>query len=134
MPRVTGEKESPLRTAVEASKRKTNRQPHFEEQDLNPHSIESIRDSAARYAAIFENAAVGIARVGTDGSFLEVNQRLCDIVGYSREELMTKTFRDITHKDDLAEDLQTMQRLLAGDMETYRRDKRYCKRDGSIVW
>jgi len=59
-------------------------------------SMEAIRDNAARFGAIFENAAVGIARVSPDGWFLEVNGRFCEIVGYAREDLMTKTFGDIT--------------------------------------
>ncbi|HJZ79883.1 MAG TPA: PAS domain S-box protein, partial [Pyrinomonadaceae bacterium] len=69
-------------------------------------SVKAIRDSEARFRAIFENAAVGIARVAPDGRWLEVNQRLCDILGYSREELLTKTFGDIAHSDDLETDLR----------------------------
>src|SRR5215471_12679560 len=80
---------------------------------------EAPRDSEARFRAVFENAAVGIARVAPDGRWLEVNQRLCDIVGYSREELMTKTFGDITHPDDLESDWEQARRLLAGEIENY---------------
>src|SRR5262245_9990101 len=96
--------------------------------------IEAIRDSEERFRAIFENAAVGIARVAPDGCFLEVNQRLCDIVGYAREELMTKAFANITHKDDLEQDLRAMRRMLAGEMDTYLREKRYHRKDCSVVW
>jgi PAS domain S-box-containing protein len=97
-------------------------------------SVEALRDSEAGFRAIFENAAVGIARLAPDGHWLEVNQRLCDIVGYSREELMTKNFADITHPDDLEQDLGAMRRLLAGEIDTYLREKRYCRKDGSVVW
>src|SRR5262249_51015409 len=97
-------------------------------------SVKAIRDSEARFRAIFENAAVGIARVAPDGRWLEVNQRLCDILGYSREELLTKTFGDITHSDDLETDLRMKERLLAGEIETYLREKRYYRKDGSVVW
>src|SRR5262245_722757 len=96
--------------------------------------IEALRDSEARFRAIFENAFVGIARIAPDGRFLEVNQRLCDIVGYTHEELITKTFGDITHPDDLEADLRVMQRMLAGEIETYLKEKRYYRKDGSIVW
>jgi PAS domain S-box-containing protein len=97
-------------------------------------NIEAPRDSEARFRAIFENAAVGIARVAPDGRWLEVNQRLCEIVGYDCEELMTKTFADITHQDDLEQDLIALRRMLAGEVETYFREKRYYRKDGSVVW
>jgi PAS domain S-box-containing protein len=97
-------------------------------------SIEAVRDSEAWFRALFENAAVGIARVAPDGRWLEVNQRLCDIVGYAREELMTKTFADITHSEDLKAYLKAMRLMLAGEIETYLREKRYYHKDGSIVW
>ena len=97
-------------------------------------SVEAVPDSEARFRAIFENAAVGISRVAPDGRLLEVNQRLCDIVGYTREELMTKTFADITHPEDLKADLRAMRRMLGGEIETYLREKRYYRKDGSIVW
>jgi PAS domain S-box-containing protein len=96
--------------------------------------IETLRDSGARFRATFENAAVGIARVAPDGCWLEVNQRLCDIVGYTREELMTKTFGDITHPDDLESNWNQARRLLAGEIENYSMEKRYCRKDSSIVW
>src|SRR5262245_56981927 len=97
-------------------------------------SIEALHDSEARFRSIFENAAVGIARVAPDGHWLEVNQRLCDIVGYTREELMTKTFGDITHPDDLEADLMALRRMLAGEVDTYLREKRYRRKDGTYVW
>ena len=96
--------------------------------------VETLRDSGARFRATFENAAVGIARVAPDGCWLEVNQRLCDIVGYTHKELMTKTFGDITHPDDLESDWNQARRLLAGEIENYSLEKRYYRKDGSIVW
>jgi PAS domain S-box-containing protein len=97
-------------------------------------SIESIRDSAARFKAVFENASVGMARVSTEGRYLEVNQRLCDFLGYSKEELLVKTFAEMTHVDDLPYDLNELRRLLAGEISTYLRQKRYYRKDGSVVW
>jgi PAS domain S-box-containing protein len=88
----------------------------------------------AQMESVFENAAVGIARVAPDGRFLEVNRRLCDIVGYTREELMTKTFGDITHPGDLEADWERARLLLAGELENYSMEKRYYRKDGSIVW
>src|SRR5262245_42536670 len=94
-------------------------------------TAEALRDSETRFRAICENAAVGIARVAPDGRWLEVNQRLCDIVGYSREELMTKTFADITHPDDLDQDMELARRTLTGEIDTYSMEKRYFRKGGS---
>lgn len=94
----------------------------------------ALRESESRFRGMFENAAVGVALVGIDGTWLEVNQRLCDIVGYSREELRERTFQAITHPDDLAPDLEGVRSLLTGEKESYALDKRYIRRDGSIVW
>jgi PAS domain S-box-containing protein len=96
--------------------------------------IKALHDSEARLRATFENAAVGIARVAPDGRWLEVNQRLCDIVGYASEELLTKTFSDITHPEDLDADLEQRRLLLAGEIDSYSIAKRYQRKDGSIVW
>ncbi|MDX1531334.1 MAG: PAS domain S-box protein, partial [Rhodothermales bacterium] len=93
-----------------------------------------LRQSEARFRATFETAAVGIAHVGTDGRWILVNDRLCDIVGYAREELLQKTFQDITHPDDLDADLALVQRLLAGEIERYQLEKRYIRKDGSPIW
>jgi PAS domain S-box-containing protein len=96
--------------------------------------VASISHNDARFRAIFTNAAVGIARVALDGRFLEVNERLCEILGYTSDELLTKTFGDITHRDDVATDLSGMKRMLVGEIETYLREKRYRRKDGSEVW
>lgn len=87
-----------------------------------------------RFAATFEQAAVGMAHVGLDGRWLRVNQRLCRIVGYSRDELLVRTFQDITHPDDLDADLAYVRRLLAGEIDQYSMEKRYVRSDGAHVW
>jgi len=122
--------------ANETARQEIGQEPYDETESLSESQkyIEAPRDSEARFRAIFENAAVGIARVAPDGRWLEVNQRLCDIIGYNREELMTKTFADITHQDDLEQDLGALRRMLAGEVETYFREKRYYRKDGSVVW
>jgi len=93
-----------------------------------------MRASEARFRGTFENAAVGIAHVGFDGSWLRVNDRLCDIVGYERDELLGRTFQDITHPDDLQADLDRFGRLMQGEISTYASEKRYLHKDGHIVW
>lgn len=86
------------------------------------------------YAATFELAAVGMAHVGMDGRWLRVNQKLCDIVGYTAEELLGRTFQDITFPDDLAWDLAQMQELRRGERATYAMEERYIRKDGQVVW
>ena len=97
-------------------------------------ALSELGESERRFRATFEQAAVGVAHVGTDGRWLRVNDKLCEITGYSREELSGMTFQDITHPDDLGEDLDQLRRLLAGEIETYSMEKRYFSKDGSVVW
>jgi PAS domain-containing protein len=63
-------------------------------------AAEALRESERRFRSIFEQAAVGVARLASDGTWLEVNAKLCTIVGYSHDELLTMRFQDITHADD----------------------------------
>ena len=95
---------------------------------------DALRESEERFRATFEQAAVGISQVGLDGRWLRVNQRLCDIVGYDRDTLLTLSFQDITHKDDLQNDLNNLQLLLAGETQNYSIEKRYIRKNGSTVW
>ncbi len=92
------------------------------------------RESERRFRATFEQAAVGIALLDPDGRWLRVNQKLCDIVGYGNQELLGKTFQDITHPDDLHTDLAYVRQILAGEIETYSMEKRYLRQDGSLIW
>src|SRR5262249_54865676 len=93
-----------------------------------------LRDSEQRFRVTFDQAAVGIAHVAPDGRWLRVNQKLCDIVGYSREELLQRTFQDITYPDDLNADLKNVQRMLVGEIQTYSMEKRYFQKAGPLVW
>ena len=90
--------------------------------------------SAAGLGDTFEHAAVGIAHVAPDGRFLRVNQQLCDLVGYSREELQTKSDQDITHSEDIAGDRDFARRAAAGEIGCYSSEKRYICKDGRAVW
>ena len=92
------------------------------------------RESEERFRATFEQAAVGIAHVGVDGRWLRVNRRLCEITGYSRDELLRTAFQDITHPDDLDADLTQVADLLAGRIGSFRMQKRYFRKDGETVW
>ncbi len=95
---------------------------------------EALRESEQRYRNTFERAAVGINHTALDGRFTRVNDRFCEITGYSREELLVRNFKDITHPDDLDYDAALEERLIHGGQETYQREKRYVRPDGTIVW
>lgn len=90
--------------------------------------------SEARFRSVFDQAAVGIACVALDGRFLKVNDRFCSITGYSREVLTSTDFLQITHPDDLAPDCAQVERLFAGEIESYCLEKRYLLVDGGSVW
>lgn len=90
--------------------------------------------SENKFKNLFENAAIGIAMVEPDGRWREVNDELCDIVGYSRVELMQLTFQDITHPEDLETDLSLLHQLVTGKLKRYQLEKRYIKKDGNSVW
>jgi PAS domain S-box-containing protein len=94
----------------------------------------ALRESEERFRATFEQAAVGIAHVAPDGRWLRVNQKLCDIVGYEREELLALSFQDITYVDDVPLDIENARQLLDGSVTTYTREKRYVRKNGSPVW
>jgi two-component system cell cycle sensor histidine kinase/response regulator CckA len=94
---------------------------------------ETLRESEERFAGAFEHAPIGVALVSPDGHWLKVNQALCEVVGYSAAELLTRTFQDITHPDDLAGDLENVRRLLAGEIGSYQIEKRYFHARGHPV-
>ena len=94
---------------------------------------ESLRQSERRFRDYFEQGLIGMAVTSIDKRWVEVNDRLCEIVGYSREELHQKSWAELTHPDDLELNLQLFNRLLAGEIEHFTFDKRYIKKDGSIV-
>ncbi len=95
----------------------------------------ALRESEERFRAIFEQAAVGVAQIVTEtGQYLHVNQRYCDIVGLTPEEMKSTTFMEITHPDDLQEDLDNRERLRAGMIRDFSTEKRYIRKDGSTVW
>lgn len=93
-------------------------------------------DSEARYSVVFNNAAVGLAQIAISGQFIQINQEFCKIIGYTQEEVLSQnfTFERITHSDDIAVDHENIRQLLAGDRQSYMLEKRYIRRDGSLVW
>ena len=95
---------------------------------------DALRASEARYRSTFDDAAVGIAHTTPDGRLLRCNRHLCEMLGYSADELACKTIDEITHPDDLAQDLVCRQSLLAGEVASYQTEKRYLRKSGEPVW
>ena len=96
---------------------------------------ELLRQSEAKFRGSFESAAIGLAHVRlADGRFERVNDRLCELFGYSRAELQALSFQEVTHPDDLWQDLAKLHHLVAGEIESYTLEKRYLRKDGSLFW
>ncbi|WP_442509373.1 PAS domain S-box protein [Novipirellula sp. SH528] len=95
---------------------------------------DAVWESQNNFQSTFEQVAMGIAHVSPIGQWLCVNKGLCDILGYSSEELLQFTFQDLTHPDDLNADLDKVQFLLDGRIDSYSVEKRYLRKDGSQVW
>jgi len=93
----------------------------------------ALRESEERFRLTLDEAPIGMALVALDGRFTRVNRALCDIVGYSAEELMGLTFQAITHPDDLDGDLELATRLSRGEIPRYQLEKRYLRKDGTAV-
>ena len=93
-----------------------------------------LEESETRFRSAFDSAAIGMVLVSLDGQWLKVNQSLCDIVGYTEEELLAIDFQTITHPDDLESDLNYLKQLLAGVINSYNMEKRYIHKDGRIIW
>jgi len=95
---------------------------------------QKMRESEERFRSTFEQVAVGICHVSPEGRFLRVNQKLCAILGYTSDELLSLTFQAITHRDDLESDLEHVRQVLADEIKTYSMEKRYLRKDGSQLW
>jgi len=94
----------------------------------------ALRASEERFTATFNQAAVGLAHVSTDGRWMRANQKLLKITGYSRDELMQLTLFGITHPHDMESTRELIRRLVAGEIQNYSTEKRYRRRDGHYVW
>jgi PAS domain S-box-containing protein len=94
----------------------------------------ALEESEERFRRTFENAAVGMILTDVEGRFLEYNGRLCEFLGYTREELAGRTFVEFMVPDEVAADLERQRRVVCGEIPWFTRDKRYFRKDGAIVW
>ena len=95
---------------------------------------QDLRTAEERFRLAFEHAGIGMALVGLDGRWLQVNEETCRITGRSEETLTQLTFRDVTHPDDLEADEGYAAQLLAGEIQSYSMEKRYLRPSGEVVW
>lgn len=104
---------------------------------LLQHQNDALEESEGRFHAAFEQVGVGMALRGIDprkSRWLRVNQKLCDILGYTRDELLQLTSLDVTPPEDRQTAIDYNERLLSGEIASYSREKRYVRKDGQIIW
>jgi diguanylate cyclase (GGDEF)-like protein/PAS domain S-box-containing protein len=94
----------------------------------------ALQENEIRFRAIFEQAAVGIGQIDLTGEYLSVNQRYCEILGYSKAELLERTFQEVTHPDDLAPTLEHFRQLVGGEVSAFSLEKRYIRKDNHPCW
>jgi len=95
---------------------------------------QALLESEERFRSTFEQAAVGMAHVATDGRWLMFNEKLCEILGYSRQELERLTVQDVTFAGDVSQERAAIRRLMCGELSEFVVEKRYRRKDGSGVW
>lgn len=93
-----------------------------------------VRESEARWRALYEHAGVGIAQLNLDGQFLRVNPHLCELLGYSSETMLQRTFQDLTHPDDLKPNLAYLDELRRDSRHSFSMEKRYRRSNDTWAW
>lgn len=95
---------------------------------------QALRNSEELYRSTFELAGVGVAHVSPEGRWLRVNQKICEILGYSEAELLKQTFQEVTHPDDLKADLRETDKIRNRELERFSMEKRYIRKNGAPIW
>ncbi len=93
-----------------------------------------IKESEEIFRVTFEQAAVGMAHVSILSRWLKVNEKLCQMLGYTEEEMLRLGFQEVTHPDDLDADFEQFNRALLGELRSYSVEKRYVRKDGGLIW
>ncbi len=94
----------------------------------------ALHNAERLFRTAFENAPIGMALVGLDGTFKRVNRSLCEIVGHEEADLLARSFQEITHPDDLDDDAERLRGLIAGETSSYAVEKRCVHASGALVW
>ncbi|HKG47792.1 MAG TPA: diguanylate cyclase [Pyrinomonadaceae bacterium] len=127
-------------------RRDASERAHSEQLDLKSHSEPALAPNSIPFAVstnpraysgghgTFDNAAIGMAVVSMDGSWLQVNDSLCKLLGYSEQELRATSFQRLTHPEDLRHVQSCIQRVLEGYIQSHEQEKRYIHEEGHTVW
>ena len=94
----------------------------------------ALREARDRFRSVFDRAPIGMAVVSLEGRYLQVNRSLCEVLGYSQDELLATTWQGITHPDDLAASSAYARRIVGGEIPKYHLEKRFLHADGHTVW
>jgi PAS domain S-box-containing protein len=94
----------------------------------------TLKESEERFSQVFNYAPIGISLLSPEGNWLQVNRMLCEMLGYSQDDLLGRNYRSFTHPEDLEKNITLTQNLLAGDIDRYEMEKRYIHKDGHTIW
>jgi len=95
---------------------------------------QALRDSQQRLQATYERAPIGISEASPEGKYVGVNEEFCRILGYTKDEILRCRIKDLTHKEDYPREITLYRQLVAGEIPFYRIEKRYVRKNGTIIW
>ncbi|OGP50220.1 MAG: hypothetical protein A2Y79_07895 [Deltaproteobacteria bacterium RBG_13_43_22] len=95
---------------------------------------EILQESEECFRRVFEEGPLGMCIANPDFHFTKINEAFCQMMGYTGQELASLTFKDITHPEHLAQDIESVNKLIAGEIPAYRTEKRYLRKDGKTIW
>src|SRR5215212_10051279 len=95
---------------------------------------DALREARDLFRSVFDHTPIGVAVVSLEGRYLQVNRSLCEILGYSEDELLATTWQEITYRDDMAVSLTYARRIIEGEIPRYHLEKRFLHADGHTVW
>jgi PAS domain S-box-containing protein len=106
----------------------------FDDITTRRHAEDALREREERFRRIFDQGPLGIALTDLQTRLMDVNPTMCEMLGYTADELRGRSFVDLTHPDDIAANMETWNRFVRGEIGSYRLEKRYLRKDGSILW
>lgn len=95
---------------------------------------QELHESEFRFRKLFENGPFGMATISNDFKILKANKTICDLLGYEESELLNLSFKEVSHPEDLRNDLPNVEKLIRKEIPVYKTEKRYIRKDGTIIW